>query len=307
MKYQYSLFAAIRLWLAIGWFRGVLTMAQTSALAMTLTPTPTPTNRTQAVGHVRGRALIVGGVPAKLGRYPWYGIPQTKPGLCGAVLIHSDILLTAAHCKPAFRMPNSILLGGNRRDGSDAQDVVELKDVRVHPNFNKILFKKNDVMLIKLQRPSTVDVVPWNTDSNRPKTRDSLTVVGYGVTSPNKDSPESPILRQAKIKMVRTTKCQSRLSPLEKLPEYSDVEGRPYVLPDQHLCAWKRDTGSCLGDSGGPLLSGGILVGIVSTGVSCADDNFPSVFVRVSGMKSFIQQGICEMSSQPPDYCQDRD
>jgi secreted trypsin-like serine protease len=302
MKYQYSFFAAIRLWLAIGWFHRVLTMAQTSDEAIKWMTAAT--NRTKTVGNLRSRALIVGGVPAKLGRYPWYGIPQTKPGLCGAVLIHSDILLTAAHCKPAFRMPNSILLGGNRRDGSDAQDVVDLEEVRVHPNYDKILFKKNDVMLIKLQRPSTIDVAPWNTDSNRPKTGDSLTVVGYGITSPSKDSPESPILRQAKIKMVRTAKCQALLSQLEKY--YSDIDGRPYVLPDQHLCTWKRDTDSCLGDSGGPLLSGGIVVGIVSTGVRCGDDGFPSVFVRVSGMKDFIQQGICEMSSQPPEYCMDR-
>lgn len=41
---------------------------------------------------------IVGGNAAALGEYPFYGTTNF-PLLCGATLIHEDILLTAAHCE----------------------------------------------------------------------------------------------------------------------------------------------------------------------------------------------------------------
>jgi V8-like Glu-specific endopeptidase len=44
---------------------------------------------------------IVGGTPAEVGEYPWYAVPA-RNYMCGASLIHPDILLTVAHCSGAF-------------------------------------------------------------------------------------------------------------------------------------------------------------------------------------------------------------
>lgn len=37
-----------------------------------------------------------------------------------------------------------------------------------------------------------------------------------------------------------------------------------------------------LGDSGGPITSGGTLIGIVSWGVGCADPYYPGVYTRLA-------------------------
>lgn len=49
----------------------------------------------------------------------------------------------------------------------------------------------------------------------------------------------------------------------------------------------------------------GTVVGIVSWGNGCAVEGFPGIYSRVSAANDFIMQGICEMSSFPPQNCFD--
>ncbi|XP_047109611.1 trypsin delta-like [Schistocerca piceifrons] len=61
-----------------------------------------------------------------------------------------------------------------------------------------------------------------------------------------------------------------------------------------HICAAgvdERDS-SCNGDSGGPLLHEGVVVGLVSWSYLCATPPFPTVYTRVSSYVDWINQQI---------------
>jgi hypothetical protein len=66
---------------------------------------------------------------------------------------------------------------------------------------------------------------------------------------------------------------------------------------------------SNLGDSGGPLLrqlpnsEEYEIVGIVSWGKQCGTSNYPGVYTRISAVASFVRDGICMLSANPPSDC----
>lgn len=59
------------------------------------------------------------------------------------------------------------------------------------------------------------------------------------------------------------------------------------------ICAYAgvRNSGMCLGDSGGALVLDGALIGIVSWGVPCAI-GYPDVFTRVGPFLSWIDGNV---------------
>ena len=81
-----------------------------------------------------GGANVVGGTTSAQGAYPYYAIPAAgSPSLCGATLIHPDILLSAAHCEGTFANAN-VQIGGNLVSGADAREVIRASIERIHPN-----------------------------------------------------------------------------------------------------------------------------------------------------------------------------
>jgi trypsin len=234
---------------------------------------------------------IVGGtVVATAGTYPYYAVASDTGNFCGATLIHADILLSAGHCAGVFRNLD-VYIGGVKRDGSDALDIVRATTERVHPKFNEKVSWQNDYLLVKLGRPSKVTTYPIiNTESSNPLVGRSLRTIGFGRTS-SKGSFSFNLL-QVSVNVVDSNTCQAAL---------------PQDLVDGSvmICAGGNGKDACQGDSGGPLLDmvDGRLVGLVSWGDGCGGSP-PGVYARVSAAaNSFISQGICELSSVPPSWC----
>ena len=83
--------------------------------------------------------------------------------------------------------------------------------------------------------------------------------------------------------------CSSRLShvyvqyvPLEKCDEMYNNVG--VDIDNSMLCAASPGKDACQGDSGGPLYDkeNYVLVGVVSFGNGCADENYPGVYANTA-------------------------
>jgi trypsin len=247
----------------------------------------------------RIRDLIVGGSLADSQEYRSYAVVDpvvNSGGLCGATLIYPDILVSAAHCGLAGIFNDGVLMniGGTSIYGDDAIDRIGIDGQLIHPNYDSASLN-NDIMLIKLSSPSSAPVSTWNTDDTVPGVNEALTIIGHGRTE---SGSASQFLVEATVFVVDDEQC---------VAAYAQSAGS-IIDSDVVLCASSYDSTTCSGDSGGPLYSGGLLVGIVSFGIvsefdgSCIS-NFPSGFTRISAYSDFIAQSICTLSASPPASC----
>lgn len=242
------------------------------------------------------RDLIVGGTIVNSQAYRSFAVPDpvASNGLCGATLIHSDVLISAAHCGVAdiFAAGTLLNIGSLSIYGEDAIDRIEVVNQLIHPNFNADTLI-NDVMLIQIAAPSSAPLTRWNTDPSVPADAESLTVVGFGRTE---RGTASAALREGTVYVVDTETC--------------DAAYQLSISGQQTICAGSDASTACSGDSGGPLFRNGVLVGIVSFGIvndadgSClVSRDLPNGYTRVSTMSDFISEGICALSANPPVSC----
>jgi hypothetical protein len=130
-----------------------------------------------------------------------------------------------------------------------------------------------------------------------------VTAIGLGLTDTGWlwTEPADALLK-VNIQIVASEQCAADLAVL--CPNDTLYE-------DVMLCAGveEGDKGACDGDSGGPLLElrdgEYVQVGISSWVMvdECVAPNAPVGFTRVSAVKDWIDQMICELSGNPPANC----
>jgi secreted trypsin-like serine protease len=237
---------------------------------------------------------VVGGIPVTIPQYQSYGIPDGAL-LCGATLIHPDVMLSAAHCLATFQglfLRLSMTIGSKKKSGEGMKDEVRIESILEHPDYEIHNVEQPDIMLIKLNRKSVAPIVPWNDDPSVPVVGNPVTVIGFGHKSFGGDYSDE--LLQTTLSVIDFEKCSA-----------------PYFEPFQDattLCAGTSSDGKghCEGDSGGPLFTEtGVLAGIVRGGSesSCGLAIFPGLYTRVSNYAGFIQKGVCALSDSPPADC----
>jgi secreted trypsin-like serine protease len=159
------------------------------------------------IGHHKTR--MIGGttpVVAPLNVYPAVAI-SAGPMLCGATVIHPDILLSAAHCQGVF-LESGILIGtATQLSGSDAHEFRNVTMEMPHPDYRPG-WKRNDIMLIKLETPTSAPLILYNTNPSITDLSNNLDIVGFG-TSINGQAPST--LRHVQVQLVSNDECSAAL------------------------------------------------------------------------------------------------
>jgi V8-like Glu-specific endopeptidase len=214
----------------------------------------------------------------------WYAVFQAGT-LCGASLIHGDILLTAAHCVDDNGLPEQVRVGSN--DYYSGGKVVNVIDGVLYPGWTWKKSSDPDLAILVLAEYLPNQVAQINSDPSIPESdQPSLFSMGFGLIN---DYSSSRALMGASIPYLDN--C-SRLS-------YSYDRTR-------HLCASSKDIATCGGDSGSPVTlssSSNLQVGINSYSNGKCTSQTLDIYTRVSYFYDWIQQQICEKSKLPPKEC----
>ncbi len=260
---------------------------------------------------VNAKNRIINGKTASIADYPWMVSlfiakdNHTSGVGCGGSLIHSQWILTAAHCflnedgteinPNLLETQTQVTLNSTTIDFIETDGLlVQSQMVVIHPDYNPNK-NINDIALIKLENPITsippLTLIEGSSVDINPDT--IVTVMGWGATRINNEGlsvENSNSLLEVDQKIISNEECSTIYRS---------------GITDNMLCAGgitETDiSDSCQGDSGGPIVikknNRFIQVGISSFGgvnKSCGEANIPGVYTKVSRFQSFIEQTISD-------------
>ena len=220
--------------------------------------------------------VIVGGKEAQVGQHLYLsGLRRTAGGSssCGGSLIAPNVILTAAHCMGHGL--STVSIGTHFTSGEADGERIKVKEEIKHPQ-NDPQTNAYDFAILILESDSKyapVEVSFENVQGGVP-----TMVRGWGTTSSG--GSQAKVLMEVGVDAITNDQCASFLSG--------------YPVDETMICAGgKAGEDSCQGDSGGPLTveeNGKVkLVGVVSWGIGCAQQDKPGVYGRISAARDFIE------------------
>jgi len=239
--------------------------------------------------------LVHAGVPAVPGERPFQAaVLEAGVAICGGVVLDPWRIATAAHCVfgsdqdyLVARPPSAFTVHTGSVRLATGGTRTRVSQVSFDPRFDASSFDY-DVAVLRLERPLAFDadtaaIVPATAS---PPDGTPALVSGWGEVRDN--DPYQPTgsrlpdtLRIGELRTVSDAACAAAYPELPPAPPAA-------------LCTTSADPGArtdaCQGDSGGPLTSGGLLVGLVSSGTDCGNPRYPGVQTEVAeaGVHRFL-------------------
>ncbi|XP_068964747.1 tryptase-like [Petaurus breviceps papuanus] len=251
----------------------------------------------------RARAGIVGGEEASQKEWPWQVSLRVQEEeneyelwkhFCGGSLIHSQWILTAASCFNNFQVePSSYRVQLRKQYLYYEDDLLPLAKIVVHSNFT-FESRGADIALIKLKEPVkfSSQVQPINLPAaSQNFSNTDCWVTGWGKIGSQEKLPPPFALRQVQVPILDNHDCDQLYHKISTIAESMRI------IPEDMICAGKRQYGICKEDSGGPLVckveDSWLQAGVASWVEDCGSlTTHPGVYTSVSKYLDWIQKNI---------------
>jgi len=231
---------------------------------------------------------IVSGQNADEHEYPWQISMHHNAydmHACGGSLVTDQWVVTAAHCVAGngWDSPSDfrITLGEHHLTQDNGREVSRnVQKIIKHENYVDGAPWPNDIAMLKLSQPVSlgghIKTVCLPHSSEEFTNADECWITGWG---DSKGTANENILQEIVADIRTNADCAS-------------AWGKNSIL-DTNICNSDGSSGSCSGDSGGPLQctrNGRFnLVGVVSWGTSdCTTPGYPGVYTRVTSYTNWI-------------------
>ncbi|KAM8717144.1 hypothetical protein ACLKA7_003935 [Drosophila subpalustris] len=225
---------------------------------------------------------VVGGVSASTNAAP-YAVSMQYKGThyCAASILNANWLVTAAHClmNKAQVLGSTLVAGSNAVAGTASTTQKRTITYFVVNDLYTGGTVPYDIGLIYTPTAFTwsAAVAPVNLPKSGVVPTGTANLYGWGSTSTTNTASYPSMLQVAtNLPIISLSSCEQALK--------KDVHST-------NLCTGPLNghVGICTSDSGGPLVQGNVLIGIVSWGkLPCGQINSPSVYVQVSSFNSWI-------------------
>uniref|UniRef100_A0A146LZD5 Venom serine protease 34 n=2 Tax=Lygus hesperus TaxID=30085 RepID=A0A146LZD5_LYGHE len=234
------------------------------------------------------RRRIVGGQETDIHEFPSMAVfvhGSSRSTWCGATIISSRAVLTAAHCTAGNNPSDYGILVGEHdvSKGSETSDtaLVWVSQFIIHPDYNPAT-QANDIALATTEKPIPFNenigpaCLPFNFQT---PTMKYLTVAGWGMDEFG--GTLSDVLKKVALRIVPNNFCT-------RVYKHYD--------PVNQICTFERGKDACQYDSGGPLYDYNseqkqFLMAVVSYGNDCGRLD-PAVNTRVHSYLDWIQSQL---------------
>ncbi|XP_034476750.1 serine protease SP24D-like [Drosophila innubila] len=232
-----------------------------------------------AAPHSQLDGRIVGGADATVGQFPHQvSLRHLSSHICGGSIIAPQVILTAAHCVTSEATDGTLKVTPAKqlsiRAGSvDRQSggvVIKVSKVIVHENYGNFL---NDVAILYLEKSlsysAVIRAIPLA--SSDTAVGSQVLISGWGRLSTKGPSPR--FLQWNTLSSLSKQSCISST----------------FMFTSSLIClAHKEGNGACNGDSGGPAVQNGQLIGIAGFVIDGCGSSNPDGYAKVFYHRDWI-------------------